>query len=107
MVGEGGVGERDLLEREAGGLSAAHLGHGHALAVDALDGDGREAAQRVGAQQQRVVEADGARQRRARHHGAHALPHTFPLSPLLTHAQQRLLQKYKFIPNIFNFNRNT
>jgi hypothetical protein len=40
----------DLFEREAGGLSTAHLGHGHAFAVDTLDGDGREAAQRVGAQ---------------------------------------------------------
>lgn len=39
-----------LLEREASSLPPSHLGHGHALAVDALDGDWLEAAEWVGAQ---------------------------------------------------------
>ncbi len=62
----------DLLERERGRLAGLDLGDGHALPVDAPDCDLLEVAERIGAEQQGVVQADGALQVRAGDHGAHA-----------------------------------
>lgn len=50
----------NLFEGKRGRLTAVDLLDGHPLAVDGFDGDGGEGAERVRAQQQRVVELNHA-----------------------------------------------